>query len=135
MQMFCVFFQLADITIQCFDGFLQLAFPMADPVDKSDSFFFLDLTELFAQPFHGMQCRFSVIDHFDPVQCLTFFDKKNDLFKQTGLVFCHRFFPDKCILVRAGFNLCSVNKYGLSGDFSQIMKDRCYIGKNSLGTG
>ena len=67
MKMLCVFFQLADIAFQRFNRFLQPAFPAADSIDKGDLFFFLDLIEFFAQPLHGMKCRFTVIDHFDSV--------------------------------------------------------------------
>lgn len=56
MKMFCVFFQLTDISFKRFNGSLQLTFPMADPMDKGDLFFFLDLIKFFAQPFYGMPC-------------------------------------------------------------------------------
>ena len=45
------------------------------------------------------------------------------------------FFPDKRILVRAGFDLCPINKYGLAGDLSEIMKNRCHVRQKRLGTG
>ena len=89
MQMFCVCFQLVDISFQRFNGFLKLAFPAADSIDKAYLFFFFDLIKFFTQPFHGMQSCFAVIDHFDSIQRLTFFDERNDLSEQTGLMLCN----------------------------------------------
>ena len=108
---------------------------MADSIDKGYLFFSLDLVELFAEPFHGMQRRFAVIDYFDPVQRLTFFDERKYLIEQTGLKLCDRLFPDKRILVRAGFNLCSVDKYSLAGDLPKVVEQRRCLGQDCLGTG
>ena len=47
MKMLCVLFQLVDIPFQCLNGFLQLALPVADPIDKGYLLFILDLVELF----------------------------------------------------------------------------------------
>ena len=77
---------------------------MSDSIDKGDLFLFLDLIELFSQPFHGMQGRFAIINHFDSVQRLTFFNERNDLSEQTGLMLCDGFFSDKGVLVCAGFD-------------------------------
>ena len=79
---------------------------MTNSVDKCDLFLFLDVIEFFTEPFHGMQCRFAIIDHFEPVYGLTFFDERYDLLKQAGLMLCNRLFPDKCILICAGFDFC-----------------------------
>ena len=60
-------------------------------------------------------------DHHEGAQDV---QKLQDLFKKSALVLRYRLFPDKSILVRAGFDLCPVNENCLSGDFSQIKELR-----------
>ena len=48
---------------------------------------------------------------------------------------CNRLFPDKCILICAGFDFCPINKYGLAGDLPKIMEDRCHVSKDFLWAG
>ena len=125
MQMLRVFFQLADIVLQCFYGSLQLALSMSDTIDKRNVFLFPDVVKLSAQPFEGMECRFPAIDDPDPVKGLAFLQKLQDLFKEPCLVLRYRLFPDKRVLVRAGFDLCPVNENSFTGDLTQIKELRC----------
>ena len=120
-----VFLQFADIVLQCFYGSLQLALPMSDAMDKRDIFLFSDVVKLPSQPFEGMECRFAAIDNLDPVKGLAFLQKLQDFFKEPGLVLRYRLFPDKRVLVRAGFDLCPVNENSFTGDLTQIKELRC----------
>ena len=75
------------------------------------------------------------INDFYIIKQLTLSYKISKFLQKFCLVFCYCLLPDESILIGTGFNFCTINKNGLSGNFSHIKQCIRHFCKDTFRTG
>lgn len=75
------------------------------------------------------------INDFYIIKQLTLSYKISKFLQKFCLVFCYCLLPDESILIGTGFNFCTINKNGFSGNFSHIKQCIRHFCKDTFRTG